>query len=248
LLVDFRPPLTGRAAPSQVRMFVDFDGTIALEDTTDVILERFALPAWRVIEADWVAGLIGSRECLARQVDLVRARPDELDDVAREIPLDPHFLDFSALCRMNAIPLTVVSDGFGQVIAAMLAGAGADVPVLANRLAWLGEDRWRLDFPHANDLCRSAAGHCKCRALDREPGTLRILVGDGRSDFCAAESADLVFAKGALAEHCQGNGLAYQVFGNFAGAIALLTEWIGALADAKEAPKRGEPLHASPSA
>ena len=57
---------------------------------------------------------------------------------------------------------------------------------------------------------------------------MRILIGDGRSDFCAAETADLVVAKGALAEHCQTNGLAYIVFGNFAGATTLLADWIGA--------------------
>lgn len=59
--------------PSGVRVFVDFDGTISLEDTTDVILERFADPEWRTVEAEWLAGRIGSRECLARQIDLVRA-------------------------------------------------------------------------------------------------------------------------------------------------------------------------------
>jgi 2-hydroxy-3-keto-5-methylthiopentenyl-1-phosphate phosphatase len=236
--------MTGRAAPLQARVFVDFDGTIALEDTTDVILERFALPQWRLVEADWVAGRIGSRECLARQVDLIRARPRDLDAVASEIPLDPHFSDFATLCQVNAIPLTVVSDGLGQVVTAMLARAGIAVPVLANRLVQLGADRWRLAFPHATEACRSAAGNCKCGALDREPGTLRILIGDGRSDFCAARSADVVFAKGALAEHCQANGLVYQVFGNFAGAIALLTEWIGALADVRPLPALGEPAHA----
>ena len=243
--------MAGRAAPLRTRVFVDFDGTIALEDTTDVILERFALPEWRLVEADWVAGTIGSRECLARQVDLMRARPCDLDAVASEIPIDPHFLDFAALCRANAIPLTVVSDGLGQVVTAMLARAGADVTVLANRLVRIGTDRWRLAFPHASEACRSAAGNCKCRALDREPGTLRILIGDGRSDFCAAQSADLVFAKGALAAHCHANGLAYQVFGNFAGAITLLAQWIDALADAPApaaATALGELAHAPPSA
>jgi 2-hydroxy-3-keto-5-methylthiopentenyl-1-phosphate phosphatase len=48
--------------PSRVRVFVDFDGTISLEDTTDVILERFADPEWRKVEAEWLAGIIGSRE------------------------------------------------------------------------------------------------------------------------------------------------------------------------------------------
>jgi 2-hydroxy-3-keto-5-methylthiopentenyl-1-phosphate phosphatase len=225
-------------------MFVDFDGTIALEDTTDVILERFALPAWRAIESDWLAGRIGSRECLARQIDLIRARPEQLDEVVREIPLDPHFPEFCALCRNRGIPLTVVSDGLDQVVTGMLARAGVNVPVLANRLEWLGKDRWRLDFPHATAGCRAAAGNCKCRALDKEPGTLRIMVGDGRSDFCAAETADLVFAKGALTEHCQGTGVTYLMFGNFAGATALLTEWIGALDDPRNMPRIGDPVHA----
>ena len=43
-------------------VLVDFDGTIALEDTTDLMLERFANPLWRSVETEWVAGRIGSRE------------------------------------------------------------------------------------------------------------------------------------------------------------------------------------------
>ena len=61
-------------------VFVDFDGTIAPVDTTDLLLERFADPAWHRIEEEWKAGRIGSRECLVRQIDLVRASPEELDD------------------------------------------------------------------------------------------------------------------------------------------------------------------------
>jgi 2-hydroxy-3-keto-5-methylthiopentenyl-1-phosphate phosphatase len=85
--------------PSRVRVFVDFDGTISLEDTTDVILERFAQPAWRQIEADWLAGAIGSRECLARQIDLVRASPRDLVGVVEDVPLDAHLAVLAALCR-----------------------------------------------------------------------------------------------------------------------------------------------------
>jgi 2,3-diketo-5-methylthio-1-phosphopentane phosphatase len=214
---------------SGVRVFVDFDGTISLEDTTDVILERFADPEWRKVEAEWLAGRIGSRECLSRQVDLVRASPDDLAGVVEHVPLDPHFPELVALCRQNAVPLTVVSDGFDRVVTGMLARAGVDVPVLANRLDYLGDSRWRLGFPYAAGDCRSQAGHCKCRAVMAEPDTIRILIGDGRSDFCAAETADLVVAKGALAEHCQASGLAYIVFGNFAGATTLIADWIEGL-------------------
>src|SRR5271170_8055668 len=106
LLIKTRMRNTARKAPPQIRMFVDFDGTIALEDTTDVILERFAEPEWRVVETEWLAGRIGSRECLARQVDLIRAFPHEIDDLVEGIPLDPHFFAFSAMCQDNAIPVT----------------------------------------------------------------------------------------------------------------------------------------------
>jgi len=215
--------------PSNLHVFVDFDGTIALEDTTDVILERFADPVWRDVEAQWVAGMIGSRECLARQVDLVRASPDALDAIAKTVPLDPHFSEFAGFCRFHRIPVMVVSDGFDRAVNQMLAGAGIDLPVRANHLEWMGSDRWKLEFPHFRASCRAAAGNCKCAALINEPDTMRILVGDGRSDFCAAEIADFALAKGAMAEHCQRMGLNYCVVGSFAGATLLLRDWIGAL-------------------
>lgn len=215
--------------PSRVRVFVDFDGTISLEDTTDVVLERFADPSWQKVEADWLAGRIGSRECLQKQIDLVRATPEDLDSVCEDVPLDPHFPELVALCRRAEIPVTIVSDGLDLMVRKMLARQGVDLPILANRLEYLGERRWRLAFPHSARNCRAEAGHCKCLALTKEPTSMRILIGDGRSDFCAAETADLVIAKGALVEHCQAHGLPYIVFGNFAGATTLLADWIGAI-------------------
>jgi 2,3-diketo-5-methylthio-1-phosphopentane phosphatase len=234
--------------PSGVRVFVDFDGTISLEDTTDVILERFADPEWRSVEAEWLAGRIGSRECLARQIDLVRASREDLQSVIDEVPLDPHFADLVGLCRGHGVPLTVISDGLDWVVTKMLARAGLDVPVLANKLEWLGRNRWSLGFPHAAGNCRAQAGHCKCQALGGEPEKIRILIGDGRSDFCAAETADLVVAKGALAEHCQAAGLAYIVFGNFAGATTLIADWIGGLRRLDQMPRCSKGMvHASPA-
>jgi len=215
--------------PSNARVFVDFDGTISLEDTTDVVLERFADPSWQKVEAEWLAGRIGSRECMRRQVELIRATPEELDALCDDIPLDPQFPDLVALCRDHAIPVTVVSDGLDRTIGRMLARLGTDVPLLANRLIYRGDRRWSLEFPYSSDACLSGAGNCKCLALEAGADTLRILIGDGRSDFCAAEDADLVLAKAALAEHCQATGAPFIVFGNFAGATPLLADWIGAL-------------------
>jgi 2-hydroxy-3-keto-5-methylthiopentenyl-1-phosphate phosphatase len=226
-------------------MFVDFDGTIALDDTTDLILERFADPAWRAIEADWVAGLIGSRECLARQIDLVRASPEALDALADDAAYDPAFPSFVRYCQNHDIPVTVISDGLDRVAQTVLARAGVDVPVLANHLEWRGGDRWRLGFPYAVADCRSRAGHCKCVALTRTPYAMRMLIGDGRSDFCAAESADVVLAKGKLAEHCRTARLPYIPFADFAEAKSLLAEWIETSQRRQRAARPTEmPVHA----
>jgi 2-hydroxy-3-keto-5-methylthiopentenyl-1-phosphate phosphatase len=231
-----------------VRVFVDFDGTISLEDTTDVILERFADPKWQKIEADWLSGRIGSRDCLAQQIDLVRASPEALDEICEDVPLDPHFLEFVALCRRHNIDVTVISDGLDRIVTKMLARVGIDVPVLANRLEYIGDDRWRLGFPYSHPDCRASAGNCKCRAMTGDPSSVRILVGDGRSDFCAAETADLVIAKGALAEHCQTSGISFTVFGNFAGATTVLADWIGAFERTLVAPYTDGTVNAKPSA
>jgi 2-hydroxy-3-keto-5-methylthiopentenyl-1-phosphate phosphatase len=42
-----------------------------------------------------------------------------------------------------------------------------------------------------------------------------VYVGDGRSDFCIAEEADLLFARATLARHCVDHGLAFIPYDNF---------------------------------
>ena len=50
----------------RIKFFIDFDGTITLEDVVDRVLDRFASGEWKKVEREWVEGKIGSRECLSR--------------------------------------------------------------------------------------------------------------------------------------------------------------------------------------
>ena len=208
------------------QVLVDFDGTIATVDTTDRLLERFADTGWQDIEDEWKAGRIGSRECMVRQIALLRATPDELDQFVAGIEIDPAFPAFVALCRSRGLSVTVVSDGLDRTVGAVLARHGLDLPYRANQLEWLGGDRWRLLFPHGRADCRSLAGNCKCQFASAPPGTVRVVVGDGRSDFCVAGQAELVLAKSALARHAAETGLTHFPFQSFAEATTLFASWL----------------------
>jgi len=197
-------------------VLIDFDGTIALEDTTDLVLERFADPEWRQVEADWVAGRIGSRECLSRQIALVKASPAELDALADQVQIDPAFADFVATGREMGMRMVIASDGFDRIIARVLSRIDVLLPVVSNKLMPAEGKSWRADFPYFRDQCRSQSGNCKCVVFGTTPGIL--LIGDGRSDFCPAEQASLVLAKKSLAIYCRKNAIDHIEIGGFADA------------------------------
>jgi 2-hydroxy-3-keto-5-methylthiopentenyl-1-phosphate phosphatase len=177
--------------------FCDFDGTIAVEDVTDCVLERFAAPEWQDFERAWTEGEISAAECMRAQIPLIRASLAELDSFLDTIEIDPGFADFVAFCRQHGIGVSVVSDGVDYFIQRVLANHGVnDIEVIANHLSPSVSKQgfqYGLDTPYASAGCRSGAGVCKCRVI-RTPAD-HFYVGDGRSDFCVSGEAMMVFAK-----------------------------------------------------
>ena len=206
-------------------VLVDFDGTIAPDDPTDRLLECYADPAWRDVEAAWQCGEISSRECLERQVALLRVTPEALDAQIRTVRLDPSFPAFIELCRRRNAHVTIVSDGFDRVVNGALRRARLSVPSFSNKLEWQGDDRWRLAFPHSQSDCRVRGGNCKCSHGHWGMGRPHVVIGDGRSDFCMSMRADYTIAKGSLAEHCRARGLTHASFANFKEVIVHISAW-----------------------
>jgi len=52
-------------------------------------------------------------------------------------------------------------------------------------------------------------------------------VGDGASDFCAAEHADLVFSKSRLTRFCRTRGVPHIAIDNFEDATQALQQLLG---------------------
>lgn len=201
----------------------DFDGTISADDVIDSLLSRYGRPGWESLEEAWRNGLIGSRECMQKQVGLLSLDRNQLDAHLESIGIDPDFPAFVAWVRMRGVPLRVVSDGLDYAIGHILARHGLDdLPVAANRLLQQGQEDWRLESPFQVENCSS--GTCKCACADdaRHHRRRVLLIGDGASDFCAAGHADFVFAKNRLADHCRAAGIPHIPVTGFGDVLGLL--------------------------
>jgi 2-hydroxy-3-keto-5-methylthiopentenyl-1-phosphate phosphatase len=206
----------------KIDITIDFDGTVTLGDVTQLVLERFADLKWLEVEAEWVAGRIGSRECLARQAALLSASPGEIDALLDAVEIDPVFPRFVQEAHALGATTKIVSDGFDRFIEPILARIDAKISLQSNRLILTGSRSWRAEFPHLNPGCSSQSGVCKCASV--AAGKFRLLIGDGRSDFCVAQEADLVFAKGALAEFCREQNIPHRPIASFREARVHLLE------------------------
>jgi 2-hydroxy-3-keto-5-methylthiopentenyl-1-phosphate phosphatase len=213
-------------------VFCDFDGTISQLDVTDQILDQLAHPAWREIEREWVMGLIGSRECLERQMALVDAPAKEFHALIDSIPIDPHFSDFCQFTHRRSLPLYIVSDGFDYVIRRIFKRAGVSRQfrngshLYASALRVEGH-RLFPSFPHSAEGCEHGCATCKpavMRALSQGRRPV-VFVGDGMSDRFALEAADVVFAKRQLLAHCREKEIACHPFDTFQDVQGGLEKW-----------------------
>lgn len=220
----------------------DFDGTIAVEDVIDSLLDRFGRPGWEVLERDWRAGTIGSAVCMAGQVALLDMSHDELSQHLDSLHIDHGFASFVHDTVALGVPMEIVSDGLDHAIKAILANHGiAPLPTVANHLLQSAPRGWNLTSPFSVGGCR--AGTCKCARVEaaRSRGGKTLLIGDGASDFCAADRVDFVFAKNRLIEHCRAAGIPYAPISCFSEARELLPELLAG----RLPPHTVIPLHAT---
>jgi len=202
----------------------DFDGTISVEDVIDSLLDRFGRPGWEALESDWRAGRIGSRECMSGQVSLLDMRREALDEHLDGMWIDHAFPAFVARARELRAPIRIVSDGLDYAIHRILRRYGLDdLPLAANRLApAVPPQQWQLSSPFQAEGCASGTCKCACVAHAARGGARTLLIGDGASDFCAADHVDFVFAKHRLIEHCRAAGIPYVPITGFEDALELL--------------------------
>ncbi len=125
---------------------------------------------------------------------------------------------FRRFLRSAGVELVIASDGLDYYIDRLLSRDGLGiVGFRANRLVCDGDRLAAIEFPYYDSMDCKRCGNCKRSHLEdlRRAGHVVVYVGNGYSDRCPAEHADLVFAKGELLDHCRERRLAHVVFENF---------------------------------
>lgn len=194
-------------------IYCDFDGTVTKEDSVNKFLTLFADEKWLEVEEQWVQGEIGSKECLAKQVELVPVLSnEELMGYVNSIEIDDYFVEFYNFLKESGVELVILSDGFDFFIEKTLEKHNLqEIKYFANTLI-IKNNKLSLEFNYNNPNCKNGSGTCKCSRTEIENF---CYIGDGLSDACIAKSAGRLFAKKNLKNYCDKEKIEYINFETF---------------------------------
>ncbi|MBT3941358.1 MAG: MtnX-like HAD-IB family phosphatase [Chloroflexi bacterium] len=193
----------------------DFDDSAAECNAAQLLLAQFAGPEAESVQEAYRSGSLPFREYQEQMFNTVTAPVEQLSEYAADnVRLRSGFAEAVKAARSKGGEFMIASAGVDFYIEPVLAAYElSDVPVLAVTGAPVSPDgatmSFRYDYPSDREFCRDWA-ICKCQPIEKamSAGEHVIFIGDGlRSDSCAAEKVDTVFARSRLLEYCNINDI-----------------------------------------
>lgn len=225
-----------------LKVFVDFDGTITREDVGNTFFKEFGGEKCDEYVAAYKAGDISAKTLFRMEVEAIGLLDEtRADEFLRRLHIDESFKNLVEFCRSRGMELCIVSDGLDYYISKMLLQHGiGGVEFFANKLEIVREYgmlRLTINFPFDDAECTRCAC-CKRNIMLTRSGDddIMVYVGEGYSDRCPAQYADVVFAKDELQRFCQENNISYFLYGSFNDVVTRLEE----LLSRKKLKKRRE--------
>ncbi|HEU0022320.1 MAG TPA: MtnX-like HAD-IB family phosphatase [Dehalococcoidia bacterium] len=215
------------SASLRLAVLTDFDDTAADQNVAELLLDRFADRAtWLAAGIRFRAGELTLKDYQEIAFRNIRAGRDTMQTyVKQNANLRPYFGEMVNYCRDRDIPVAVVSAGLDFYVEALLEQEGfPDVPVYAVNTTF-SDAGISFRYHHARPG-KEHLGNSKGLIVERyrSQGHQVFYVGDGRSDFEAAQRADVVFAHSVLAEECRSQSIPYHPFAHFGDVLSALQE------------------------
>ena len=197
--------------------FVDFDGTITMEDTLEGAIRLFASPEeFHSVKGKLVRGEMTLSQVVRYAFDgAPSSRLERMLDYVKGVALRPGFPEFLDEMDRREIPVVVISGGVRQFVELRLA-------------PWRG----RLLGVHAVDLDTSGPGMKLVSPYDDGNELLKktdvmalyhyrhaIGIGDSFTDMKMSLAVDTIFARDVLAAYLQKMGRQFLLYDTFFDVI-----------------------------
>lgn len=213
-----------------MKIFCDFDGTVTKKDVWVSSLGKFITDcgSFDNLCRDFELNVITARQCILKELDLVENfNFEDFNGYVNREELDVYFRTFVEYCNKNEFEIVLLSEGLDYYIDFFLRKENLKLTRFCNTMIAsengtdkLGRKIYKLscDFPYSDEHC-NWCGMSKRNVLingtnDYE-NEVSVFIGDGVSDFCVSNYADIVFAKKSLASYCWKNNITYYEYNNF---------------------------------
>lgn len=214
-----------------IKIFVDFDGTIAKQDVGDSLFMEFGdKDIINEIAERWIAGKISSATFWEELFEtLPEIKKSNMDAFVDSMEIENGFFEFLELCKTNKIDVTVLSDGLDYYIERIFKNYNlTHLKVYTNKLEFTENGRMIPSFPYRDEECKTCA-NCKRNHIINHSSDedITIYIGDGLSDTCPAQYTDYIFAKRSLLKFCEKNRISYYPFKTFNDIIPRIENLLG---------------------
>lgn len=212
---------------NNVKIFVDFDGTISRKDIGEELFLSFGdrEATGKIIE-DWINEKKSAIDMWNDLCDTVTEfNQKKFDEILKEIGIDDEFYNFLDLCETLNYPVFIVSDGFDFYIQKMIDFKKYNNIVLYSNKLKNNNNTLVPSFPYTDEECFKCANCKRNHIIDNSADEdFTIYIGDGISDICASQFCDYIFAKKQLLKYCEKNRISYYPYDNFYNVIKKIEE------------------------
>lgn len=195
----------------------DFDGTLSSKDFYHIIIEKYMGSEGKEFYTEWKKTKKINVEFLNEIFGSIKLSEKELFDEISQIPLDKYAKDFIDKVRKNGGDFYIVSAGTSYYIRILLEYLDIkDVPVISMEGIYSNGGIKITPDPNS-EYFSEIFGLDKrkfVQSIKRDYEYI-IFAGDSEPDLQAAKAADLVYARGELAQLLDKDNMVFTGFSDF---------------------------------